>query len=202
MIGGAPDRAAACGLYRTPPAQCCESMFGAVVTDGQPAWYPERRRQTADSATTGTGPLIVSSGAVVPNDANVASPVGHQRDQRHGGHSHCLHLRGFVLALCFSRKRRYLARRGPRLASAAAHTVGDQPAPRGGCLACFLLACLTRKRACLSWGCPAARGARTSRRRTGACVQLDCDTPAVGCRRGPTGALGWVLGVFPSGLPH
>ena len=39
------------------------------MTDGQPAWYPERRRQTADSATTGTGPLIVPSGAVVTNDA-------------------------------------------------------------------------------------------------------------------------------------
>ena len=98
MIGGAPDRAAACGLYRTPPAQCCESMFGAVVTDGQPAWYPERRRQTADSATTGTGPLIVSSGAVVPNDANVASPVGHQRDQRHGGYSRCLNPRSQFFA--------------------------------------------------------------------------------------------------------
>ena len=43
--------------------------------------------------------------------------------------------------------------------------VGDQPAPRGGCLACFPLACLTRKRACLPWRCPAARGARTSSRR-------------------------------------
>ena len=41
------------------------------MTGGQPAWYPERRRQTADSATTGTGPLIVSSGAVVTNDANM-----------------------------------------------------------------------------------------------------------------------------------
>ena len=41
------------------------------MTDGQSAWYPERRRITADSATTGTGPLIVSSGAVVTNDANM-----------------------------------------------------------------------------------------------------------------------------------
>ena len=48
--------------------------------------------------------------------------------------------------------------------------VGDQPAPWGGCLGCFSLPVLTRKRARLPWRCPAARGARFSSRRTGACV--------------------------------
>ena len=35
--------------------------------------------------------------------------------------------------------------------------VGDQPAPWGGCLGCFSLPVLTRKRARPPWRCPAAR---------------------------------------------